>query len=89
MSWIDDDPNAHGKIHRSDWRFHDHLGEAEIRAVEHLQTKSSSCQDRPFERAPISGWLTSSLTFSPNGCLGSGQLVLLLISGCELLSDNV
>ena len=39
MPWINYDPNLHGVIHSSDWRFHDHLGEASIRAVEHLPTK--------------------------------------------------
>ncbi len=39
MAWIDYDSNVHGKIHTPDWRFHDHLGEAEIRAVEHIKTK--------------------------------------------------
>jgi hypothetical protein len=43
MSWIDYDPNVHGVIHPRDWRFHDHLGEAEIRAVEHVQTKILFC----------------------------------------------
>jgi hypothetical protein len=39
MPWIDYDPNLHGVVHTPDWRFHDHLGEASIRAVEHLPTK--------------------------------------------------
>ena len=39
MSWIDYDPNAHGVIHPPDWRFHDHLGEAAIQAVEHVPTR--------------------------------------------------
>jgi hypothetical protein len=39
MSWIDYDPHLHGVVHMPDWRFHDHLGEASIRAVEHLPTK--------------------------------------------------
>ena len=39
MPWIDYDPNLHGVIHTPDWRFHDHLGEASIRAVEHVPTR--------------------------------------------------
>jgi hypothetical protein len=43
MPWIDYDPNVHGVIHQHEWRFHDRLGEAEIRAVEHVQTKILFC----------------------------------------------
>jgi hypothetical protein len=39
MPWIDYDPNFPGVVRTPDWRFHDHLGEASIRAVEHLPTK--------------------------------------------------
>ena len=39
MPWIDYEPNFHGVVHMPDWRFHDHVGEASIRAVEHLPTK--------------------------------------------------
>ena len=39
LPWIDYDPNLHGVIHSPDWRFHGHLGEVSIRAVERLPTK--------------------------------------------------
>jgi hypothetical protein len=39
MPFIPYDPDEHGILHRTDWRFRDHLGEAAISAVEHLPTR--------------------------------------------------